>query len=485
MSGQWYTLTARELAAKIKNKELSALEIAEKTLARIEAVDGKVDAFVSLRREKALKEAAAVDEKIAKGEKTGVLAGVPVAVKDLLVSEGDLTTGCSRILEGYRGIYDCTAVQKLKAADAVIVGKTNADEFAMGSTTMTSCYKMTKNPWDLERVPGGSSGGSAAAVAAREVPLTLGTDTGGSIRQPASFCGVTGLKPTYGRVSRYGVMAYGSSLDQIGPFGKTVEDVALTLSVIAGPDGYDATAANRPVPDYTAMLGQSIKGLKIGVPKEYFVEGIKENVETVIRAAIETFRALGAEIVDISLPHTKYAIPAYYVIAPAEASANLARYDGIRYGHKSKNAENILDLYVNSRSEGFGDEVKRRIMIGTYVLSAGFYDAYFKKAQKVRRLIKQDYDRAFEAVDVILTPTAPSVAFKLTDEKTPIEMYLEDIFTISCNLAGIPGLVVPAGITGGLPVGVQLFARAFAEETLIRAGSAFEQARGPWSLPEL
>ncbi|MDR1835808.1 MAG: Asp-tRNA(Asn)/Glu-tRNA(Gln) amidotransferase subunit GatA [Fusobacteriaceae bacterium] len=478
-----FNLTAVDLIGKIKRKELKALNVAQQTFARIEAVDPKIDAFVSLRKEKALADAAAVDEKIEKGVDPGPLAGVPVIIKDLLLSKGDLTTACSKILEGYRAIYDGTAVKKLKDAGAVIVGNGNNDEFAMGSTTMTSCYKMTKNPWDLQRVPGGSSGGPAAAVAAQEVWLGLGTDTGGSIRQPASFCGIVGIKPTYGRVSRYGLMAYGSSLDQIGPFAKTVADAALLLKVIAGADDYDATAVNIPVPDYTAVLGQSIKGMKIGVPREYFIEGIKENVERVIREAIERFRALGAEIVDISLPHTKYAIPAYYVIAPAEASANLARYDGIRYGHKSADAENILDLYINSRSEGFGDEVKRRIMIGTYVLSAGFYDAYFKKAQKVRRLIKNDYDKAFESVDIILTPTAPSVAFKLTDEKTPIEMYLEDIFTISCNLAGIPGLVVPAGLTDGLPVGVQLFGKPFAEETLFRAGSAFESARGPWNLP--
>jgi aspartyl-tRNA(Asn)/glutamyl-tRNA(Gln) amidotransferase subunit A len=479
-----HKLNSFEIRKKILDKEIKCVDLVNYTFERIEKVDKLIDSFVYLRKDAAIEEAQKIDEKIAKGEKLGKLAGIPIIIKDNMVSHGDITTSCSKILKGYRGVYDGTAVKRLKDADAIIVGIGNMDEFAMGSSTKTSCYKMTKNPWDIERVPGGSSGGPAAAVAAEEVFLGLGTDTGGSIRQPASFCGVVGLKPTYGRVSRYGLMAYGSSFDQIGPFGKNVADIALVLNVIAGSDEYDATAENVPVPDYESYLGKDIKGLKIGVPKEYFVEGMNADVAKVIRETIEKFRGLGAEIIDISLPHTKYAIPTYYVLAPAEASSNLARYDGVRYGYKGENIENILDLYVNSRSEGFGDEVKRRIMIGTYVLSAGFYDAYFKKAQKVRHLIKDDFDNAFKDVDIILTPVTPGVAFKLSDPKTLIDLYLEDIFTLSANLAGIPGLSIPAGLVNNLPVGVQLLGKPFEEEILIKAGSAFEKIRGSWKLPE-
>lgn len=480
-----YKLTASEIREKILNKEVKVEELVKETFERIENVEKKVGSFVHLRKEKALEEARVLDEKIARGEKVGALAGVPVAIKDNMVSKGDITTACSKILGNYEGIYDATAVKKLKDADAIIIGITNMDEFAMGSTTKTSVHHLTKNPWDSERVPGGSSGGAAASIGAQEVYISLGSDTGGSIRQPASFCGVVGLKPTYGRVSRYGLIAFASSLDQIGPMAKSVEDIALTMNVISGADDYDATVVDCEVPDYTEFLNKDIKGMRIGVPKEYFIDGINPEVRKVMDESLEKFKELGAEIVEISLPHTKYAVPTYYVIAPAEASSNLARFDGVRYGYRSENIQNINDLYVNSRSEGFGDEVKRRIMIGTYVLSAGFYDAYFKKAQKVRAKIKEDFDRAFESVDVIFTPVSPSTAFRLDDKKTPIELYLEDIFTISANLAGIPGISIPAGKAQGLPVGIQLLGKPFGEGDLIKAGSAFEKVRGEWELPEL
>ena len=480
-----YKLTASEIREKILNKEVKVEELVKETFERIENVEKKVGSFVHLRKEKALEEAKVLDEKIARGEKVGALAGVPVAIKDNMISKGDITTACSKILGNYEGIYDATAVKKLKDADAIIIGITNMDEFAMGSTTKTSVHHLTKNPWDSERVPGGSSGGAAASIGAQEVYISLGSDTGGSIRQPASFCGIVGLKPTYGRVSRYGLIAFASSLDQIGPMAKSVEDIALTMNVISGADDYDATVVDCEVPDYTEFLNKDIKGMRIGVPKEYFIDGINPEVRKVMDESLEKFRELGAEIVEISLPHTKYAVPTYYVIAPAEASSNLARFDGVRYGYRSENSQNINDLYVNSRSEGFGDEVKRRIMIGTYVLSAGFYDAYFKKAQKVRAKIKEDFDRAFESVDVIFTPVSPSTAFRLDDKKTPIELYLEDIFTISANLAGIPGISIPAGKAQGLPVGIQLLGKPFGEGDLIKAGSAFEKVRGEWELPEL
>ena len=477
-------LTAYELREKILNKEVTSEELVRMTFEKIERADEEILGFISLRKEKALEEARVIDKKILAGEKVGVLAGIPVAVKDNMVSIGESATSCSKILEGYKGIYDATVIKKLKEAGAIIIGNTNMDEFAMGSTTKTSCYGMTRNPWDLERVPGGSSGGSAAIVAASEVTISLGSDTGGSIRQPASYCGIVGLKPTYGRVSRHGIMALASSLDQVGPFTKTVADSALALSVIAGADDYDSTALDLPVEDYTKYLNQNIKGMKIGIPKEYFIDGMNEGTKNIINDAIEKLRSQGAEIIEISLPHTKYSVSTYYVLQPAEASSNLAKYDGIRYGHRSVNAKNVDELYVKSRSEGFGDEAKRRIMIGTYVLSAGFFDAYFKKAQKVRRLIKNDFDDAFKNVDVILTPVSPTTAFKLSDKKTPVELYLEDIFTIPANLAGIPGLVVPAGLDNGLPVGVQFLGKPFAEGELFKVGSAFEKVRGDWKLPK-
>ncbi|WP_300328881.1 Asp-tRNA(Asn)/Glu-tRNA(Gln) amidotransferase subunit GatA [Fusobacterium sp.] len=479
-----YEFTALEVRNKILNKEISAYEVTKAVFERIEKTDELIGSFVSLRKEKALEEAKAIDEKIKNGEKVGALAGVPVSIKDNMVSLNDPATSCSKILDGYIGIYDATVVTKLKEADAIIIGKTNMDEFAMGGSTKTSYHKLTKNPWDTSKVPGGSSGGAASSIAAQQCFISLGSDTGGSIRQPASFCGVVGLKPTYGRVSRYGLMAFASSLDQIGPLAKNVEDIALAMNVIAGYDDYDGTVKNLEVPDYTEFLGKDIKGVKIGVPKEYFVDGMNENVKSIMMESLEKLKEAGAEIVEISLPHTKYALPTYYILAPAEASSNLARFDGVRYGYRSKNAKDFNDLYIKSRSEGFGSEVKRRIMMGTYVLSAGFYDAYFKKAQKARALIKKDFDEAFEKVDMIFTPVAPTPAFSLDAVKTPLELYLEDIFTLSANLAGVPGLSIPAGITEGLPVGIQLLGKYFEEGNLLAVGSAFEKIRGEWKLPE-
>lgn len=480
-----YNLSAADLRKKFISGELTAVQIVNSFFERIEKVDNKIKSFVSLRKEEALKEANKLDEKKKNGEKLGILAGIPLAIKDNILMEGQISTSCSKILENYKGIYDSTVVKKLKEQDAIILGVTNMDEFAMGSTTKTSFHHMTSNPWDLERVPGGSSGGAAASVAAREIPLSLGSDTGGSVRQPASFCGVVGLKPTYGRVSRYGLMAFASSLDQIGPIAKNIEDIAICMNVIAGYDDFDATVSEIPVPDYTEFLNKDIKGLKIGLPKEYFIDGLNEGVKLVVDTAIEKFKTLGAEIVEVSLPHTKYAVPTYYVLAPAEASSNLARFDGIRYGYRAKNYSNLDDLYIKTRTEGFGAEVKRRIMIGTYVLSAGYYDAYFKKAQKVRNLIKQDFEKVLSNVDVILSPVAPNVAFKLTDKKSPIELYLEDIFTISANLAGVPAVSFPAGLSENLPVGVQLIGKTFDEGTLIKAVSAFEKVAEKIELPKI
>ncbi len=474
-----YKLTAHELTELLEKKEVKALEITESVFKRIEEIEEKVGSFVSLRKEKAIEDAKKTDEKIAKGEKLNTLEGIPVALKDNMVSKGDLSTASSKILYNYEGIYDGAMAKKLKENGSIIIGKTNMDEFAMGSSSETSYVKKTKNPWDLERIPGGSSGGAAASIAANQSIISLGSDTGGSIRQPASLCGVVGLKPTYGRVSRYGLIAFASSLDQIGPITKDVKDAALSMNVIAGYDEKDSTSVNIPVPDYTKFLTEDIRGMKIGVPKEYFIDGMEDGVKKTIFDSIEKYKSLGAEIVDISLPHTDYGVAAYYIIAPAEASANLARFDGVRYGYRTKEYENLVEMYTKTRSEGFGDEVKRRIMIGTYVLSAGYYDAYYKKAQKVRRLIKQDFDEAFKKVDVILTPTSPSVAFKIGEKSDdPIQMYLSDVFTISTNLAGIPGLAVPAGFSEKLPVGIQLLGKAFDEGTLLKAGYAFEKARG-------
>ncbi len=480
-----YTLSAVELIEKLKNKEIQVIDLVNSVYDRIDEVEDKVSSFISIvTREKALELAKLSQVKYDNGN-FGKLEGIPVVIKDNMVSEGEKTTAASKILGNYEGVYDAFVVKKLKEAGAIIIAKANMDEFAMGSTTKTSYVKETKNPWDLDRTPGGSSGGSASSVAAGEGIISLGSDTGGSIRQPASFNGLVGLKPTYGRVSRYGLIAFASSLDQIGPMGKSVEDVALMLSVIEGYDEMDTTSYEIESSNYFEEMNKDIKGLKIGIPKEYFEYELKPEFKKVFDESIEKFKSLGAEIVNITLPHTEYAAPTYYIIAPAEASSNLARFDGVRYGYRASEFSGVEDLYIKSRSEGFGDEVKRRIMIGTYVLSAGFYDAYYKQAQKVRRLIKNDFDKAFSEVDVILAPATTGTAFRLDEPKTPVELYLEDVFTIPANMAGIPGLVVPAGKVEGLPVGIQLLGKAFDEKTLFRVGKAFENVVGKMDMAKL
>ena len=480
-----YKLSALELKEKLKNKEISVEELINSVYDRVEETEGKVASFVSIvSRERALLLAKESQEKYNNNE-ARTLEGIPVVIKDNMVSLGEKTTASSKILGNYEGVYDAFVVKKLKEAGAIIIGKANMDEFAMGSTTKTSAIKETKNPWDLTRTPGGSSGGSASSVATGQGILSLGSDTGGSIRQPASFNGIVGLKPTYGRVSRYGLIAFASSLDQIGPMGKSVDDVALMFSAIEGYDEMDSTSVQTEKEDFFANINDGIKGLKVGIPKEYFEEGLNPEFKTLMDESITKFKELGAELVEVSLPHSEYAAPTYYIIAPAEASSNLARFDGIRYGYRAEEFDGVEDLYIKSRSQGFGDEVKRRIMIGTYVLSAGFYDAYYKKAQKVRRIIKNDFDKVFEQVDVILAPATTGTAFRLDEPKTPVELYLEDIYTIPANLAGIPGLVVPAGKINGLPVGIQLLGRAFDEKTLFRAGKAFENAVGKMEMPKV
>ncbi len=480
-----YRYTTRELSKMLKEREITAVELITDIFLRIEETEERLGSFVSLRKEKALEEAKEVNEKIKRGEVLLPLEGIPVAIKDNMVSKGELTTSASKILSNYEGIYDATVVKRLKEAGAIIIGKTNMDEFAMGSTTKNSFVKESKNPWDIERTPGGSSGGSASSIAGGQTILSLGSDTGGSIRQPAAFCGIVGLKPTYGRVSRYGLMAFASSLDQIGPMGKSVEDVATLLNVIGGYDEMDTTSVKVEMIDFTKNLNDGIKGLKIGVPKEYFIEGLNPKIKKATEEAIENFRKLGAEIVPVTLPNTEFAPATYYILAPAEASSNLARFDGVRYGYRAKEYDGIEDMYIKTRSEGFGIEVKKRIMMGTYVLSAGYYDAYYKKAQKVRRLIKNDFDEVFNEVDIILTPATPGPAFKLTDKKSSVELYLEDVFTIPANLAGLPALVIPAGKVDGLPVGIQLLGKSFDEATILKAGSAYEKEYTEIELPKL
>lgn len=468
--------TSGELHTLLVNKEISATELTQAFLTRIQVVDSDIKAFVSVTEETALSQAQKVDEKLARGEKLGALEGIPMALKDNLCTEGIRTTCSSKILENFIPPYSATVAERLQDAGAILLGKLNMDEFAMGSSTENSRFFPTHNPWDLERVPGGSSGGSVASVAADQAVYTLGSDTGGSIRQPAAFCGVVGLKPTYGVVSRYGLIAYASSLDQIGPITKTVEDNALVLNAIAGHDAKDSTSVPFNKPDYMQFLVNDIKGLRIGVPKEYFGQGMDPNVEKVIREGIKTLESLGAIVEECSLPNTEYAMPAYYLIAPAEASSNLARYDGVRYGHRAEGVEDVLGLFSKTRAEGFGSEVKRRIMLGTYALSAGYYDAYYVKAQKVRTLIKQDFDRAFEKFDVLLSPTAPTPAFRLGEKSgDPLTMYLSDVCTVPINLAGIPALSIPAGFVDGLPVGLQLMGKHFDEGTLYRVAYTFEQ----------
>ncbi len=472
-----YGLTIHELQDKLRAGQTTAAEITASVFGRIDAVEKDVRAYITLMRKSALVEAARADEQIKKGE-GGALTGIPIALKDITCTQGFRTTCGSRILDNFIPPYDATVVEKLRAAGAVFTGKTNMDEFAMGSSTETSHFGTTRNPWDLGRIPGGSSGGSAAAVAADECIAALGSDTGGSIRQPAALCGVVGMKPTYGRVSRYGLIAFASSLDQIGPFTKDVEDCAIVMNVISGYDPRESTSVPEEVPDYRQYLGRGVEGWTVGIPKEYFVAGIDPEVETAVRRAIMALEQAGARCVEVSLPHTKYCLAVYYIVAPAEASSNLARYDGVRYGFRSEGNRDLLDMYKKTRAAGFGAEVKRRIMLGTYALSSGYYDAYYKKASQVRALIKRDFDRAFTGCDVILTPTTPTPAFRI-GEKTddPMQMYLSDIFTISANLAGIPGISVPCGFTaGGLPIGVQFLAGHFREERLIQIAGAFEKA---------
>ncbi len=470
--------TASEQRKALLNKDISALELTKETFAQVKAVDGELGAFNSLCEEQAIETAKIVDEKIAKGEPIPALAGIPLALKDNMNYKGSKTTASSKILENFVSPYDATVVKKLKENFIPIIGKTNLDEFAMGSSNENSAFKNVKNPWDLNKVPGGSSGGSAAAVAGFESTISLGSDTGGSIRLPASFCGIVGLKPTYGRVSRYGLIAFASSLDQIGPFARSVEDAALLLEAISGYDANDSTSLNIPVPNYSAALKKEVKGLKIGVIKELLGEGVAPDVKKAIENAIDTYKNLGAEIVEISLPLLKHSIGVYYIIATAEASSNLARFDGVKYGHRTPDAKNLLEMYTKTRAEGFGDEVKRRIMLGTYALSSGYYDAYYKKAQQVRHLIKNDFDKVFETVDVLLSPTCPYTAFEIGSKvEDPLSMYLTDIGTISANLAGIPGMSIPCGFdNSGMPVGMQLLAPALQEEKLLNIAYNFEQA---------
>ena len=461
----------------IKNKEISSAELTKSVFDRIKAVEGKVDAYLTLDEENAMKKAAEIDEKLAKGEELSPLAGIPVGIKDNISTKGLRTTCASKMLGNYVPPFNATVMNKLD--DIVVTGKLNMDEFAMGSSTENSHFKPTKNPFDTERIPGGSSGGSAAAVAAREAIVTLGSDTGGSIRQPASYCGVVGLKPTYGSVSRYGLVAFASSLDQIGPLGKCVKDVAMVQSAIVGHDKYDATSSYREYPDFAADLKADVKGLRIGIPKEYFGEGIDPFVKQSVMNAVKEFEKQGATVKEISLPSTDYALSSYYIISSAEASSNLARFDGVRYGFRAEEYDGLVDMYERTRSEGFGDEVKRRIMLGSFVLSSGYYDAYYLKALRTKALIKKAFDEAFAKYDVILGPAAPTTAPKLGESLSdPLKMYLGDIYTISVNLAGLPGITVPCGTDSkGLPIGLQLIGDCFKEKNIIRAAYSFEQTR--------
>ena len=469
-------LTVASTRTAIAEKQVTATRLVEDFYRKINVEDRDVHAYLTLSAERALAKAKQIDEIAAKGDPLPALAGVPVAIKDAIVTRGVRSTAGSKILENFIPPYDCTAVARLEAAGAIVLGKTNCDEFAMGSSNENSAYGPVRNPRDKTRVPGGSSGGSAAAVAAGTAVAALGSDTGGSIRQPASFCGVVGLMPTYGRVSRYGLIAFASSLDHIGPLTKTVKDAAILLRVLAGRDPMDSTSAEVPVPDYEAEIGKPVRGMKLGVPAEYFGEGLDAEVRGAVEAGIKLLADAGTEIVPISLPHTAYAIPTYYVIATAEASANLARYDGVRYGYRSPNARSLSDMYRNTRDQGFGPEVKRRIMLGTYALSSGYYDAYYLKAQRVRTLLARDFQSAFAKVDALVTPTAPTAAFKLGEKSDdPLSMYLADIYTVTADLAGIPGISVPCGQTkSGLPIGLQILGKHFDEGTILRVGHVVE-----------
>lgn len=467
-----HEFTVHELQDLLVRKETSSQEITHAVLARIKAVDTDVQAFISLTEETALTQAQEFD----KEGQYGSIAGIPFALKDIFCTRGVKTTCGSRILENFVPTYNATAASRLLAEKGLLVGKTNMDEFAMGSSTEQSAFFSTRNPWDLERVPGGSSGGSAAAVAADEVPFALGTDTGGSIRQPAAFCGVVGLKPTYGRVSRWGVIAYASSLDQVGAFAKDVRDCALVMNLISGHDPLDSTSVDVPVPNYTTYLDGNIKGMRIAYPREYFQPGIDESIKAAVKQALLKYEELGAIVEEVSLPHSEYALPAYYLVATAEASANLARYDGVRYGLRNFEAENVVDMFSQSRDEGFGEEVKRRIMLGSYALSSGYYDAYYLKALKVRRLIADDFSKVFEKFDLIVSPITPTTAFKLGEQTgDPLTLYMNDILTVPVNMAGLPGMSIPCGFNAGLPIGMQLIGKAFDEGTLFKAAYAFEQ----------
>ena len=481
MTAMLNQLTISELSARLAARETSAREATEACLKQIERVDGRIHAFLSCNREDALAQAALADRQLRNGHPDGKpLLGVPIAIKDVIAVKDQPLNCASKILKDFVSPYDATVIEKLKAAGAVVFGRLNMDEFAMGSSTENSAFVVTRNPWDTERIPGGSSGGSAAAVTANECLASLGSDTGGSIRQPAAVCGCVGLKPTYGRVSRYGQVAFASSLDQIGPFTKDVRDAATLLTVLSGHDHRDSTSVPQPVPDYAVALTGDIKGIKVGLPREYFIEGIDPQVNQAVQAAIKQIEKLGGEIVQISLPHTEYAVATYYIVATAEASANLARFDGIRYGLRVEGNDPI-ELYGKTRGAGFGAEVKRRIILGTYVLSSGYYDAYYLRAQKVRTLIRQDFLKAFEKVDIIATPTTPTAAFKAGEKSDdPMQMYLSDIFTISCNLAGICGISLPCGFTISpkLPIGLQLLGKPFGEETMLKVAHAYEQATG-------
>lgn len=473
----FHRFTIHQLTRLLRNRECTPTQIVEAFLSRIEAVEEKINSFISVFKEEALKEAEAAELVFKKGDEAPPLAGIPIAVKDLLALEGRKTTCASKILKKFSPPYSATTLNLLRKKGALFIGKTNLDEFAMGSSNENSCFGPARNPWNPEHVTGGSSGGSASAVAADECVASLGTDTGGSIRQPASFCGIVGLKPTYGRVSRFGLVAFASSLDQIGPMTKDVRDAAILLNYISGKDSFDSTTADIPVPDFTVCLTGDIQGLKFGIPKEYFTEGLDPDVEKAVREGIETLKGMGAEPVEVSLPHTEYALPTYYVISSAEASSNLARYDGVKYGFRAGEEEGLKKMYEKTRMQGFGDEVKRRIMLGTYVLSSGYYDAYYLKAQKTRTLIMENFNKSFEKCDVLVSPVCPTPAFKLGEKsEDPLQMYLSDIFTMPVSLAGLPAISIPCGFSSStLPIGLQIIGKHFDEETILRTAHAFEQ----------
>lgn len=470
-----YKQTIAQLHGQLLDKKISSVELTQSVLERLKKTEPAIQAYLHVTEQQAISAAQRVDDKIAKGEKIAPLAGIPMSLKDLICTDGIRTTCASKMLENFVPPYDATIVTKLKDNDFVLLGKTNMDEFAMGSSTETSAFQKTYNPWDLSRVPGGSSGGSAASVAAGSAIYSIGSDTGGSIRQPASFNNIVGIKPTYGRVSRYGAIAYASSLDQLGPMTRSVEDAAIVLNAISGYDEKDSTSINQALPDYTKSLVNDIKGLKFGIPKEYFANGLDPKVADTIRKAISKIEEMGGKIVEISLPHTEYAVTTYYIISPAEASSNLARFDGVGYGYRSPNGKSLVEMSTNTRTEGFGEEVRRRILLGTYVLSSGYYDAYYVKAMKVRTLIKQDFKNAFDNVDLVLAPASPTVAYKIGDMVDPLSAYLLDAYTIPINLAGLPAISVPCGFVDGMPVGMQLIGKPLAEETLLRAAFAYEQ----------